>query len=188
MNFGKRLKKQSLKLVFALVICILYLAANINAEPMSHKAEVAFLADKKLLPYMIKDINGAKQDIFIAIYMFKTDDKKNNDSNLIEYALFDALKRGVKVYVVMDIGQGKDIVNEYNRETGVELQKYGAAVVYDKPERRMHSKAMVIDGMITYIGSHNYTHSALKYNGETTLRVLSKEIAQEAVSYIREYK
>lgn len=186
MSYGKLLKKKHLyKSLIGLIVLAFIFVNNIVAQPERFEGKVTFLADDKLLKPMIQDIENAKKNIFIAIYMFKTDDYKFNLSNLIEEALYDALDRGVRVYVVFDKGRKDDITTEFNMDTAEELKRRGAVVRFDSPKRRLHSKLMVIDEKIVYIGSHNYTHSALKYNNETSVRIESADVANEAIKYIK---
>jgi len=185
MRRGRKSKKFYFKLLFAAAFAVYISITNIYATPKSYDAKVTFLPDRELLDIMTKDILDAKTDIFIAIYMFKTTDNSFQMSAILEDAIFKALKKGVKVFVVMDIGKGDDITTEINKETGEELRKAGAKVIYDSKDVRTHSKIMVIDGKITYVGSHNYTHSAFKYNHESTVRIESEGVAKESIKYIK---
>ena len=38
-------------------------------------------------------------------------------------------------------------------------------------------KLVIIDDEIVYVGSHNWTESGLSYNSETSVRIVSEEIA-----------
>jgi phosphatidylserine/phosphatidylglycerophosphate/cardiolipin synthase-like enzyme len=117
--------------------------------------------------------------------MFKTDDKRRNDSELIKQALIRAAERGLHVEAVMDIAKKDDLTTKFNLDTGDELAEAGVIIRYDDVRQRMHAKTMVIDGRITYIGSHNYTHSALKYNDEITARIVSEGTAGETIEFIK---
>jgi len=161
--------------------------SNLTAKTVEYDGKVTFLPDRELLPVIVKDINKAEKEIVLAIYMFKTNDKKHNDSTLIQIAILNALRKGVKVYVLMDIEDKSNFLTKANKDTGRELKKAGAKIVYDKIGKRMHSKTMVIDKKIVYSGSHNYTHSAMKFNGEITLRVVSPELADDVIKYIKSY-
>ncbi|WP_188020329.1 phospholipase D-like domain-containing protein [Deferribacter autotrophicus] len=186
MNFYRLSKRKLfLNIAFAVFVVVFFVITNISAKLIKHEGKVTFLPNKEILKPLIKDIEDAKDSIYIAMYMFKTDDYKFNYSTLIEEALFDALKKGVKVYAVFDTGKKNDITTEFNKDTGEELRKKGAVVWYDSPERRLHAKVVVIDNKIIYLGSHNYTHSALKYNYEASVRIESPEMAKEVIRYIR---
>ncbi|WP_165871325.1 phospholipase D-like domain-containing protein [Seleniivibrio woodruffii] len=178
-----------LKLFSILAIFVsLFVYTNLKAEVTEHEAQVSVLTDEELLPVFVNDIGNAKKSIYMAIYMFKTSDFKPGDTEIIKQALLKAARSGVKVYVMMDDSDKKDITGKINRETGEELSKGGIKVVYDAKSKRMHSKVTVIDGRITYIGSHNYTVSAMKYNNEITARIVSDGAAAETAEYIKSIK
>lgn len=172
---------------YALIfLAIVYFAtANLIARTKSYDARAMFLKNSEVLDNMISDVLNAKKNIYIAIYMFKTSDDTYQKSTLLQEAIFTALKNNVKVFVLMDMGKGSDITTEINEETGRELREKGAVVVFDSKETKTHAKLMVIDEKITYIGSHNYTHSAFHYNNETSARIESEGFASEAVKYIK---
>jgi len=189
MKSGKKSTKfQAKRLIFALLMVAVFIYANVTATAESHKSETTLLPDKKFLPAILKDIDNASESVTMAIYMFKTSDRRRNDSELIKKALIRASKRGVNVLVVMDLAKKKDLTTKFNTDTGEELENAGINVKYDNIKRRMHSKCTVIDSKISYIGSHNYTHSALKYNSELTVRIVSNDIAEETEEYIRSIK
>ncbi|TCK59557.1 phospholipase D-like protein [Seleniivibrio woodruffii] len=189
MIFGRKYRKLWLKLFSILAIFVsLFVYTNLKAEVTEHEAQVSVLTDEELLPVFVNDIGNAKKSIYMAIYMFKTSDFKPGDTEIIKQALLKAARSGVKVYVMMDDSDKKDITGKINRETGEELSKGGIKVVYDAKSKRMHSKVTVIDGRITYIGSHNYTVSAMKYNNEITARIVSDGAAAETAEYIKSIK
>ena len=183
---GKRSTKVYFRYIGILLIAVYFTVTNLSAKTKSYEAKATFLKNEEVLNSMVEDVLGAKRSIFIAIYMFKTDDSTYQKSTLLQEAIFKALKNGVKVFVLMDIGKDGDITTEMNEETGEELRKKGATVVFDSKDTKTHAKLMVIDEKITYVGSHNYTHSAFNYNNETTARIESGGFALEAIKYIKE--
>ena len=181
---SSRLK--ALSLLLALVSFFIY--ANVTADTNRHQAEVTILSDDKLLPELIRDIAEAERSIYIAMYMFKSYSNIKSGAGLIKASLVKAAKKGVKIYVVLDSSNKGDFVEKENKKLGKYLSKNGIQVIYDAPDTRMHTKAIVIDENITYIGSHNYTNSALKYNRELTVRIVSNEAAVDAVQHIKSIK
>jgi phosphatidylserine/phosphatidylglycerophosphate/cardiolipin synthase-like enzyme len=120
--------------------------------------------------------------------MFKADRDKPADTELLLLALENAAKRGVRVRVVFDIENDESsFLNKANRETGTDLAKAGAVVMYDSPKKRLHTKMTVIDRRIVYSGSHNYTYSAFNYNDEVTMRLESESLAAEATEYVEKF-
>ena len=145
------------------------------------------MGDEAFLPALLKDMEAAESSIFCAIYMFKTDGERTEPTGLILSAMIYALSKGVSVDLLLDIDSSDSYSTKINSETGAVLARAGANIYYDSPDRRLHTKMCVIDGYISYIGSHNYTYSAMKRNGEASVRIISPEVASEAISYIRSY-
>jgi phosphatidylserine/phosphatidylglycerophosphate/cardiolipin synthase-like enzyme len=57
-------------------------------------------------------------------------------------------------------------------------------VVFDSPGTTTHTKVAVIDGRYIFLGSHNLTNSALKYNHELSVFIDSPELAGKTLRYI----
>jgi len=173
-------------IVFAFIVFFVY--SNLSARLHTHTAEVAFLDGKRLIVPLIDDITSAEHSIDMTIYMFKADRDKPADTELLLLALENAAKRGVRVRVVFDIENDESsFLNKANRETGTDLAKAGAVVMYDSPKKRLHTKMTVIDRRIVYSGSHNYTYSAFNYNDEVTMRLESESLAAEATEYVEKF-
>jgi phosphatidylserine/phosphatidylglycerophosphate/cardiolipin synthase-like enzyme len=186
MTSGKRLKSFRVKaFLFAVLLGLIFVYSNVTGQETSHNARVTILPDRAFLPEFIRDIAHAKKSIYIAIYMFKSYSDETQGAGLIKRSLIRAAGRGVNVFIVMDSSDDDSFVDKENKKIGSELEKHGIRVAYDTPETRMHSKCAVIDGDITYIGSHNYTNSALKHNHEVTVRIVSKDAAVDALRHIR---
>jgi len=80
---------------------------------------------------------------------------------------------------------GKGTVYEQNRKAAALLSDAGIKVRFDAPKTTTHVKAMVIDSRYVYLGSHNLTQSALKYNNELSIMVESTELAEEITAYLK---
>ena len=178
--------KRVLTAVAVMIAVVAFIsAANLIASPKEYPATVTFFGDDRLLPALVKDISAAEESINCSLYMFKTDGNDIDSTHLLLNAMLHALGNNVKLAVIFDIGDEDDLTTEFNLYTGNVLSRAGATVVYDSPDRRLHTKMCVIDDDLLYIGSHNYTFSALKRNAETTVRIRSKEVAAEALEYMR---
>lgn len=186
---GKKSKNSYIKLLVSfLAMACFFIYANVSAGPKHHNADVAILSDKSMLSELISDINNAEESVYIAIYMFKTYRDVTSGAGMITDALKKAADRGLDVYVAFDAGDPDDFVDKENRKTAKLLAERGVKVVFDSPDNRMHSKCAVIDGTISYVGSHNYTNSALKHNRELTVRIVSADAAAEVLSHIKSVK
>jgi phosphatidylserine/phosphatidylglycerophosphate/cardiolipin synthase-like enzyme len=189
MKFGRRSTRSQTKLILTLLAFVaFFIYANFSAALNEHTADVTVLQDDRLLPVLVRDIEKANNSIYIAMYMFKSYKDTLDGAGLIKSSLKNAAKRGVDVYIALEMSDDNSFLEKENKELGKELQKSGVKVVFDSDKIRMHSKCAVIDGHITYIGSHNYTNSALKYNREITVRIVSGETAEDVTEHILSVK
>ncbi len=139
--------------------------------------------------YALRDaIDGARHSIFIAIYLFKTSPYPTNRATAIMHALIRAAKRGVQETILMERSDvPDDFINVENAKTGRRLQEAGAKVFWDRPDRKLHIKAVVIDHHIVFLGSHNLTHSAMKYNQEMSLMLNDPALANQIIRKISRF-
>ncbi|WP_456454799.1 phospholipase D family nuclease [Thermovibrio sp.] len=107
---------------------------------------------------IVKEIRKAEKSIDVAIYSFT--------SKKIAKALIEAHKRGVKVRVIIDYGNGK---SRYC--VGPLLEKEGIEVRYKKGSGGglMHNKYAIYDGKSVSTGSFNWTANAEKRNDENLI-------------------
>lgn len=179
-----------------LIVLIIFLSGFIafsDASAKSRRHEVSqpslkgitVLEDKEYFDELLSHINNSKDEIIVSMYVFKTSGKSSNYADRIKVALIKASQRGVDVRVLLELEDERgSSLNAGNEQTARDLDRGGVKVFFDSPKQRTHVKAVVIDGRYTFIGSHNLTTSALKYNNELSLMVESEEVAEETVRYI----
>ncbi len=139
--------------------------------------------------YALRDaIDNARHSIFLAIYLFKTSRYPTNRATGILNALLSAAKRGVDITVLMEHNDDPEsFINVENAKTGRRLADAGAKVFWDRLDRKLHIKAVVIDHHVVFLGSHNLTHSAMKYNQEMSLMLNDARIANEIIKKISRF-
>ena len=84
-------------------------------------------------------------------------------------------RRGVNVRVILeerDAGEGNENIAHKLSVAGVHVR------FASKRFSLTHSKFVVIDGIIVFVGSHNMTNSALKYNRESSVYISDIKTAQ----------
>ncbi|TYB34353.1 MAG: phospholipase [Flexistipes sinusarabici] len=177
-------KKHRLKLFLSVFIVFFIIIVNLKAGTEKVSAKVQFLPNQEYLGEAVSSIESAEKNIIISMYMFKTTDYTTQDTKHIQNALIRAAEKGIDVTVIMDIEKEEGFLNEVNRETAEELAEEGIEVIYDTPGKRTHTKLIVIDKKIVFIGSHNFTHSAMNYNNEASVKVISKDFAEKVLNYI----
>ena len=115
------------------------------------------------------------------MYVMKYDENDPKDpANDLIIALIDAARRGVKVSVILEN------TISYNDKTLSFLLSHGVNATFDPRGVRTHSKLVIVDEYIVLIGSHNWTESALKYNHETSMLIISRSLAEEEIKYFNE--
>lgn len=92
-------------------------------------------------------------------------------------ALVEALKRGVKLRIVVP---GKhidsDAVRGASRATWGPLLSAGAVIAEYAPTM-YHCKVMIVDGLLTSVGSTNFDNRSFRLNDEATLNIVDKAFA-----------
>lgn len=133
-------------------------------------AELRLLSGAELAPALIRSLRGAKQSALLATYVFRL--RHRGRTGELARELVRARKRGVKVEVFLEAtGKRGDSLEEANRQAAAWLKNRGVLVRFDGPKRRSHAKAASIDSQTCFVGSHNLTESALKYNHELSVQV-----------------
>lgn len=153
------------------------------------KGAVTLLANSDLFDVLLDSIKKARKSILVSMFVFKTSKYSSNRANIIMTALGIAAEKGISVSLVLEKGRKEsDSVTIQNKKTADWLEAKGAKVRFDLPKKTTHTKTIVIDGRYVFIGSHNFTHSALKYNNELSLMIDSTALAADVLSYINAIK
>jgi cardiolipin synthase len=94
-------------------------------------------------------------------------------------ALNDALRRGVRLRIVLP-GEHIDseAVRNASRATWGTLLKAGATIAEYGPTM-YHCKLMIVDGLLTSVGSTNFDNRSFRLNDEATLNIIDKAFADE---------
>jgi hypothetical protein len=142
---------------------------------------VLFLSDDAYYGNLTWYLARANKSVYVVMYVVKYDTSQYNDPvYVILRKLVDLHKRGVNVRVVVD----DETKNSYPATINY-LVGNGVPVRLDESQgKTTHCKIIVIDGQYVFIGSHNWTESALKYNHEATILVNSSELASQVEKYI----
>jgi cardiolipin synthase len=118
---------------------------------------------------------AARRSIDIQSPYFITDEST-------DWSLSDARRRGVRVRVLVegDITDAKPVKfagrAAYERflEQGIEVYEYQPAM--------MHAKAMVVDGILSIVGSANFDNRSLELNDELNVAVFDRTVAARLVA------
>jgi len=127
-----------------------------------------------LLAAVLADLEVAHTSVDLASFDF--------DIPAITDALLRAGARGVVVRLVVD-SENLD-TPEVSEQAG-RLQRAGIEVHFDRREPFMHDKFVVVDGVVTWMGSWNLTENDTWRNNNNMLRFASRQIAAD---YAREFE
>jgi len=117
---------------------------------------------------ILTGIGAAAETIEMAAYAFTNEN--------IGVALIDAIKRGVKVSLVMDRSETKGPQASLHDE----LEKAGSAIRLISPHGGiMHDKFIIVDGKNVEWGSYNYTGRAEDTNFENATFLSNDNLAQK---------
>ena len=154
--------------------------------------EVKPLIKKDYYPEVLDLIKNAEKSIYLVMYAVQLRGRDENDKvNTLIEELIEAKRRRVKVKVILETS-GKEewgeYVSEINEEVKRVLQNKGIQVYFDDVKNTTHVKLLVVDDLVTVIGSHNWTHAAFIRNNESSVKVTSRPVAQKYISYFYSIK
>ena len=155
--------KKFLVLLVTVLVCLT--AEAVWADPLEIYFNDPYHVDRDLTiqNMILKDIKNAKSTIDLATYNY-------TDTKTAE-ALIDAVKRGVKVRMVIDEDNAnKKVVNQ--------LFDGGVGIVAAHSTGLMHAKYIIIDGKIVISGSANMTLASFAYDNNFMIRLESPEAAK----------
>jgi phosphatidylserine/phosphatidylglycerophosphate/cardiolipin synthase-like enzyme len=148
-------------------------------------AEVKLLLDGDYYTALLNGIDRAREEISLSVYLFRTIENAKGYPEVVLKSLAAAVRRGVRVEAILERDQDAGDISRNNAETAERLRQGGIRVCLDAPNRKTHTKLVVIDRRYVLIGSHNLTQSALKYNHEASAWIDSAPLAEEALSYMK---
>ena len=151
----------------------------------TQEPRVTLLANEAYFDALIPRLTQAKQEIVVGMFLFAPGDHADNRANRVKEALIDATKRGVRVRLFLEVSESRDFATEANRGVAKELGRQGITVQFDSPARTTHTKLVIIDQRYVFLGSHNFTHSALRHNNEASVLIESPKLARQALAYLQ---
>ena len=152
---------------------------------VEEEVSVQTLSDQNYYFSVLEDIQKANSCIYVAMYsmIYDPDDSYDWANDLIR-ELVNAKRRGVNVNVIIEYRTYYGYMDG-NLEAYNYLSANGVNVKLDNETDTDHLKLVIIDDRIVYVGSHNWSESALYYNHETSVRIVSEEIAQTFIEYLK---
>jgi len=158
---------------------------QISYEIVIPTSQIRNLVDREYYYSIMEDIRNANSSIMIAMYsmIYDPDDSFDWANDLIRELVY-ARERGVNVTVILEYRTYWGYMDE-NLDAYDYLSANGVNVLLDNDTETDHMKLVIIDGYIVYVGSHNWSESGLYYNRETSIKIVSPEIAKGFKEYFR---
>jgi cardiolipin synthase len=117
-------------------------------------------------------INAAAKTIDLSAAYFVPDE-------LTYAAILEAMRRGVKVRVIVPGPHiDSEAVRSASRASWGPLLLAGATIAEYGPTM-FHCKVMIVDGLLTSVGSTNFDNRSFRLNDEATLNILDADFAQQ---------
>lgn len=178
----------SISLILLLTVCFsLPDAAAQEPETTSTPSStetIRLLPDREYFTVLLAHLWAAENKIDLAMYLFRETGTPGNKPARIADALITAAERGVAVRVLLEQSDYNDSLNLENRATAERLRQHGVTVLFDPPTITTHAKLAVIDHRYVFLGSHNFTQSALDRNREFSILIESPETAAEVEAWL----
>ena len=129
-------------------------------------------------------ITGAKQAITMVTYGMNLN-PKYPDSELYKLVgeMEKAVKRGVKVRVILEQADYNASVNSLNKSAAADLKKRGILVRRDPLQRITHAKVLICDGE-AIVGSNNWGYGGFTLYHEVGLKTSNAAVVGELKSYL----
>lgn len=168
--------------------CIGSVFAKKNTSQYEYQAKIAILSNKNYYASLVQEIERAKTSIYISMYLFKMTKNPKNPIAIIVNELIKARKRGVIVKVLLEKSGFNQTLNIENQRVAQKLRQNKISVCFDSPKTQTHTKIIIIDSLISFVGSHNLSASALIWNNELSVLVKSKPIAKKILKSLKSIK
>jgi cardiolipin synthase len=93
------------------------------------------------------------------------------------WALDDARKRGVTIRVLVESDSTDHKSVKYASRDAYDDMLDGGIQIYEYQPTMMHTKTMVVDGVLNIFGSANFDNRSLELNDEVNVAVFSRRLA-----------
>lgn len=133
---------------------------------------------------LIKEIESSRQFIKVIQYQWKWNiHERNSKVQRLGAAIVRAQSRGVQVSVILNQESPRRNLAKINGVTGDQLARAGCQIKLLRTTSLLHTKLWIIDGLLTFMGSHNISTRSLASNEETSVKIESKEYAMFMQTY-----
>jgi phosphatidylserine/phosphatidylglycerophosphate/cardiolipin synthase-like enzyme len=152
--------------------------------PEQFQVEASPLTGSYFFNELITSINNAKYLIYSVQYQWKWNvHERFSRVQQLGTAIINAKKRNVEVKVILNQESPRRNISKINSITNDELSRSGVIVKMLRAYSLLHTKLWIIDGLESYIGSHNISGRSLGANEEVSVKIVNKEFAKYMLNY-----
>ena len=172
------MKEPAIALLLLLVAALFLYIAFIPASACAGcNAKVALVFSPGAEGEVVDFIRSAQQSVDIEMYVFTSD--------VVARELGDAVKRGVRVRVIME----PRVQDSRKQKMFDTLLALGVDARWASFSFKLtHSKFIVVDGKRALVGSINFSESALNYNRETAVEVEGEKVKEIAAVFEEDWQ
>ncbi len=141
--------------------------------------EIKYIGNREYIPNVIETIKKAQHTIDIVMYSagyYPT--HPEGPDRMLYGAMFDAVKRGVRVRVIIESASWNLSNTRKNEIAANYMKEGGVQIFWDPPDITTHSKIVIVDTLYCVVGSTNWTYYAFTHNNESSLMVKSREFGE----------
>jgi len=123
---------------------------------------IQYVPDEEYYRVLLTLLGSAHQSVLMAMYVWPAPKAGERFKEDLKKALVAAARRGVYVYLVLDMppGEGDELARAHE-DWAEQLRAQGVDIRLHIPTSSLHAKLVVVDLARVLIGSHNWTEGAL---------------------------
>ncbi len=145
---------------------------------------ISVLEDRAYFDYCNKEINSAKKAIVVSMALVVMTKWEQHPTNSFVNSLIEAHKRGIDINIFTSFSSKKKSMSFHNQAAITKLQSHDIKLHLLPEHIRFHHKMVLLDGILTIIGSHNWTSPSLKDCSEISLAIESNPMYERSIQAI----
>jgi phosphatidylserine/phosphatidylglycerophosphate/cardiolipin synthase-like enzyme len=133
---------------------------------------------------LVEELKKAEEEIFVLQYLVMGRGYVPRVRRILD-VLKNKARRGVDVRIIADGSREGSYGNPINSMLNTTLDTGSARVTVLSPQQVMHSKVVIIDSSVSFIGSQNWTKSGLSENLELAALVKDRDFSRDLLDRLR---
>lgn len=175
------LRVKTLTITLIMLICFTSLVKVEEKKKIEYYPvdNVKFLKGEEYYTELHKTLQEAKKSIYVVMFNLRASGRENHPVDILLQDLIDAHQRGVQIEVLLE-----DSLRANNQMAYNLLSQNGIKVQFDSRKTMTHTKLVVVDNYLTFVGSGNWTYASFRINTDSTVMIKSEKIAQSFMPHI----